>query len=624
MLSSSRASCEAVNPHDEEAVMRRTFVLALAALALLGVVAPSAFAQVPAAPAAAPAPTFKINGLIDQVGTYTKNMSAFDGSLGRNSDTQFYGRTRGRFDFIGEYGKAKAVLGIEIDEYWGQTGFGDSNGAGSTTCVTSSGATVTCGATGSGAESSFDLNTDTQSNLQIKWLYTEFELPLIPVPTVVRLGGQPFGSAANYKLATYATGDFGGVNIVSTITPNVKLLFTYAGVEEALTKKTDIGPVSLIAPVGGTFPQARGDDFAVIVSAEVTPFRGLDVKPMYSYFYANGNTSGNARQGRGGYSIAPSTAPPGTAGGSPFAPKNVSGADAVGTGVHEDRHTVGLDARWRFGPWSLDPTVLYQFGDRVAFNTITPAYGILCNSTGNAATNCLKHTAEINAWLVDVRAGFQLGPMLFQWLGMWSSGNQAKDTLLRHVNFFQPLDTDTSYLADWGTQITSLGVDYYQILQGATANVGVDPGVAIGYDKYGRIQTGLKASYALTPNLNFGAGWTILWTDKKVDTDAVLIGNAGLLPSFVSRTTGRSARPEGESRLIGNEIDATLTWRFAPGLALDLGAGYLFAGAALGHRVGVLPYCEAGGVNGPCASPTNKDRKVEDVIIGTARVRFTF
>ena len=69
----------------------------------------------------------------------------------------------------------------------------------------------------------------------MKWLYTEFELPLIPVPTVVRLGAQPFGGAASYKLAAYANGDFAGLNVVTTITPNMKLNFTYVQVEEQLT-----------------------------------------------------------------------------------------------------------------------------------------------------------------------------------------------------------------------------------------------------------------------------------------------------------------------------------------------------------------------------------------------------
>src|SRR5687767_4955821 len=108
-----------LNRTDEEAVMRRIFVLALAALALLGVVTPDAFAQ-------APTPTFKINGLIDQVTSYTRNISLYDANLATN-DTLWYGRTRGRLDFIGEVGKAKAVVGIEMDLAYGQTGAGDNN-----------------------------------------------------------------------------------------------------------------------------------------------------------------------------------------------------------------------------------------------------------------------------------------------------------------------------------------------------------------------------------------------------------------------------------------------------------------------------------------------------------------
>ena len=99
--------------------MRRIFVLALAALALLGVVTPDAFAQ-------APTPTFKINGLIDQLTTYSRNTSNYDGDLASN-DKQWYGRTRGRLDFIGEVGKAKGVVGIEIDLAYGQTGSADNN-----------------------------------------------------------------------------------------------------------------------------------------------------------------------------------------------------------------------------------------------------------------------------------------------------------------------------------------------------------------------------------------------------------------------------------------------------------------------------------------------------------------
>jgi hypothetical protein len=205
-------------------------VLSLALMALLGFVAPpDVFAQ-----AAAPTPKATITGFIDNVGTFTQNMSTSDLNLNRNKDQQTYGRTRGRFDIVGEVGQAKAVFGFEIDAYWGQTGFIDSNNG--PNCVTSgTTSAVTCGAVGTGSESSFDLNTDTQGNFQIKWVYVEFPLPLVPIPIIARLGAQPFATAASYKLGMYAAGDFGGANLYATISPTFKAQFTYdhAGREPA-------------------------------------------------------------------------------------------------------------------------------------------------------------------------------------------------------------------------------------------------------------------------------------------------------------------------------------------------------------------------------------------------------
>jgi hypothetical protein len=118
-------------------------------------------------------------------------------------------------------------------------------------------------------------------------------------------------------------------------------------------------------------------------------------------------------------------------------------------------------------------------------------------------------------------------------------------------------------------------------------------------------------------------GWNIIWTDKSVDTDGTVVPGGGILPSFVDRKTGRSARPEGDARLIGNELMAVTTWRIADGIAFDAGAGYLFAGGALGHRSVALPYCEAGAVTG-CSAPNRKDLQVNDAYILSSRIRFSF
>ena len=596
--------------------MRRILVRSLALGVLLGVLMPpEAFPQ-----ATTPQPKFAITGFIDSVGTWTQNISGFDGNLNRNRDTQTYGRSRGRFDIVGEVGEAKGVFGFEIDAYWGQTGFIDSNlGPG---CVGASFGGVVCGATGNGAESSFDLNTDTQGSLQVKWLYTEFPLPLVPIPIIARLGAQPFATAANYKLGVYATGDFAGVNLYATFTPTVRAQFTYVQLDENLLGKGAFGPFLNSTTSGGTLfnkcintagvvqgpgtctAQSRGDNWAIILSPEITVFKSLDIKPMFSPVFINGLTNLNVRPGRGGVTggqggpFAPMNAP--NIGGSP----GVGGADGAGTGTHEWRYTIGVDSRWREGPWSVEPTLLYQFGTQSKWNPggVASAYGI-------AGT---KQTADISAWLGDVRGSYQLGPWLLSAMAMWTTGQDAKSNPYKSIRYFNPLDTDTGYLADWGTQIMSLGVDYYQ-------TIFLNPEGNIGIDKYGRISASLKASYAWTPALTVGAVVMPNWTWNKVDTDAVRAGpTAGLQPNFVCRKTLKTCTPEGESNFLGTEWDVSLTYSMAPGLVFDWAFGYMQADSAMAHRYISSQYNAGAGL------PVRRDIGVNPIAISTARVRFSF
>jgi hypothetical protein len=224
------------------------------ALALVALAAPMAFAQ-------APAPKVTINGLIDNVTSYSQNISNYNGGIFNRKDSMWYYRTRGRFDIIGEVGKAKGVLGLELDHVFGQAGSNDS------TIVNAGAAATTPVQTGFGTDGSFDINTDSRGIIEIKWLYVEFPVPLIPVPTTARLGAQPFGALATYKLAAYAAGDFPGVSITSQITPNFKFVGTYVQVEESLTG-TDTRTSTTAAPAGILSSQVRGDDFAYILARD--------------------------------------------------------------------------------------------------------------------------------------------------------------------------------------------------------------------------------------------------------------------------------------------------------------------------------------------------------------------
>lgn len=566
--------------------MKRTSLAVLmVALALVALAAPAAFAQ-------APAPKVTINGVIDNVSSLSRNLSTVDLNYSRTGDREWYARSRGRFDITGEIGKARAVLGLEIDATWGQTGTSDTSAAQAFNCAAATtgalanslicpGGVATTGQR-FGASGGFDLNTDVPGIIEVKWLYTEFPLPLIPVPTVVRLGAQPW--AATYKLAVLANGDFAGVNLTSTITPNVKLNFAYAQVEEALAGKDDNPQI----PGTGSatqYTQARGEDFAIVTSVEVTPFKGLDIRPIYSYFFASNSTSAAARQGRGGLSISGFN----------------STFKTSSTALDEQRHTVGLDARFRMGPFSLDPTVFFQFGSRET-------------NAGTFASPIVQRATR-TAWFTDVRAGYQLGPLLLEAMGMYTTGNKSQDNLRTgRLNFFEPISTDTSYYAGWA-EIFALGVDYFNILYATTA--GLNPGAAIGYDRYGRAQFGARATYAVTPAFSVRGGVTAAWTDEKVDTDSILAINSGLIPQGDTR---------GEQRYLGTEVNAGLTWRFAPGLSFDLTGAYLFAGDALRYA----RRCDAN-----CTTATNvigldnisnggRGNGVEDVYTVATRIRYAF
>src|SRR4029434_3289480 len=100
-------------------------------------------------------------------------------------------------------------------------------------------------------------------------------------------------------------------------------------------------------------PQSRGDNWALIGSPEITVMKGLDIKPMLSTLQITALTSTASREGRGGVSIAA---------GGPFAPMaavnsqgspGVAGADGAGTGVHEKRHTLRIDAQGGSGAWCV-------------------------------------------------------------------------------------------------------------------------------------------------------------------------------------------------------------------------------------------------------------------------------
>src|SRR3989441_3770097 len=248
--------------------MKRFSVPLLSALLVLALMAPSAFAQ-------APVPKVTINGLFDQVTSMGRNF--YDGNLARDNDREWYARTRFRPDFTFEVGRVKAVLGLEIDLMYGQGGPNDGGFPGNNT-GTAGGVLVVAGGnvqnSNSGCKNNsngcLDLNTDVAGVLEVKWIYTEFPLtgkdsllPFIPVETIARAGGQPFSTLANYKIV-YANGDFAGLSTITKFNPNVSVKLAYVVVEDQLAGGNRSSAITRTS---------RGEDYAFIVSPEITPFK---------------------------------------------------------------------------------------------------------------------------------------------------------------------------------------------------------------------------------------------------------------------------------------------------------------------------------------------------------------
>jgi hypothetical protein len=558
---------------------RSSLVIAVLALVVFAIPALPAFAQTPAAP---PAPKVTITGTFDQITAAGRNV--YDGNFSRDNDREWYARTRFRPDFEFAVGRTKAVLGIELDLNYGQTGSNDGGfpGNASGTACGFVGGCKGAGAAGGG----LDINTDVAGLFEIKWIYTEFDLtgkdslmPFIPVLTVARAGGQPFGTIANYKVY-YANGDFAGLDLYTTFTPDIKNHLAWVDVEDSLAggnRSTE------------TTRTNRGKDWAIIESPEFTPFKGLDIKPMYSYFHADGVTAGASRR---------NASNPRTIGGSMNAAAAVGGGAPAGDAAdHENRHTFGVDARWRVGAFGLDPTISYQTGN----------YETQAQRTNGSVG---KVKGDASAWLFDVIASYQLGPLLLEMRGMYTTGNKARDNLSQSKRYYEPLDLDTGYFSGGWLGILGLGVDYFN--GGGGANQGMDTNV--GYDRYGRGQFALRATYSITPAWSVYGVVAPTWTAEKVDTNSgcpqpLNVANSALgCPARVA--VGDKGFVEGDSSYIGTEINGGFTWRFAPNAAFDLAGYYLAAGGAL--KTGEL-------LNGVV---TKRDQN--DGYYAAARVRLSF
>jgi hypothetical protein len=456
----------------------------------------------PAAFAQPPAPKVTVSGLLDFVTSYYKNLRTT--TITNDDDDGWYSRERGRFEITGAIGKAKAVFAFEIDMTNGE------------------------GVPSSGTTDNFDLDGDVAGVTELRWLYVEAPvtgpgslLPFLPMESIGRFGQQGARGHA-YKPGILWSGDFPGVSIETTWAPNFRSTATFAQIGEALDELS-----------------GQTEDIAFLASVEWDLFKGFTIKPTYAYANYDAFNTGTANLG--------TESPKGG-----FTP-NVQGA-------HLERHYLGVDVRWRTGPFSLQPTLIGLIG------------------TQECAVASCGHTndVDITSFIFDVIGGFQAGPLLIEGRFAYTPGMKAEDCVQaggfcgtggEDIKYYQAINPGFIYQAGWA-EIQTSGVDYNLVyFGGAPAANGSRLGISPSYDKYGRMTLAAAADYAVTPAFVLHAVVNAMWTAEDVDTDAPLNG---------------APVSSGDDNYLGTEIDAGFTYRFAPNVAFDLLGGYLMAGDARG------------------------------------------
>jgi hypothetical protein len=453
---------------------------------------------------------------------------------------------------------------------------------------------------------------DVVNAIEIKNLYVEFPMPLVPWPTRVRLGGQPGAGTTAYKGLIFFD-DFPGVYLNTTFTPALKFHFVFSQFDEdgpgcahSTQGARDVGRCDgkalRSAVTGGNVlgytrnAFDRGDDIVLSANVEVTPWKGLDLRPLWIWWSAKGaflttqGTNIDALFGAGGASQATAFA-----------------SDQA----RREYHYLGLDARWRSGPWSLDPSFIYLIG------TNELASGAIGGPGGSVKQQ------DVDSWLLDVRGGWRSGPLLIEGLFIWTPGNSAEDNLGNAVNvagagstvvnrkpdtqnYFRPLLTGGAYGAGWTNFFGGGQVDYLRGMIGSA----MGRGTAVSFDRYGLVVFGVRPSYALTTALTLNALGVAHFTDEQIDTHGTWAGATGLTPESGEPRAGK----RGDTNYLGTEAALGLTWVFAPGLTFDTVGGYLFAGSGLDQ-------CKFALTSGTCVQGR---RDAKDAGTVAARVRFSF
>jgi hypothetical protein len=469
--------------------------------------------------AAAPAwaAELRLTGFVDSVFPHFRsNMSQSDFDVTDNSDQTTMGRTRGRMYFnVIANDNLRGVFGFELDAVWGRNP--------------------------DGAAFSFDRNTDMGGNLETKWLYVDFRVPQVPIGNRTRLGGLPLYVTPLHG-QTILHGDVGGGDTVLTFTDRVAAHLYYVQFEEDSAADVDRFP-------GG---DTLGEDYATGMTLRLKPLEGLDlhIPLVYGHLHLPSTTMLN--------NSSPAKDIP----------------DYFLNVATESRYYLGLDARYRWGNTTIEPTFIYLLGTRKFDSASQALTGVQDTSFSTYVGNLLvTHT---------------LGPWLFQGRFTYTPGNKANDDINNRgignredVKHYSAMNADGGpFWNEWfeifgSSEVDGTSIDTFRRM-GETGTL----------DRFGWQSVAGAVEYKATDNLILEGAFGGFWAAQKPACPASL---------RVGSITGDCGGPEtasgdpvynftGDSRYLGFEVAAGVRYTIMPGLTWTPRLAYADYGKGLNQN----------------------------------------
>ena len=394
----------------------------------------------------------------------------------------------------------------------------------------------------------FDLGNDNNA-LELKHLYVEVKIPSTPIR--LQVGGFAV-DVTTLKRCVIFCDDAGGISVEGSWSPKFSTYTWFIMAEEELIES---GADDL------------GEDFTAGTTFMFKLAPGMDVHLLGAYYDIDGPSSDSSSLMIGSCSAT-----------------REGSADGVHCFERDQRYYLGVDAQLKFGGFTFSPTFIYLGGTR--------------DIVGGGE-------ADLQAFLLDIRGSYDVGPLSIEGRFVYIPGNEADDDLAdgSELHFWQNISVTTVHrsvqwfeLMGWNFDTTSP-----EIFGGNNSRAMQSAGT---FDQFGLIHPAIKVDYKISKPVTVTAAVGAFLTAEDTGAPARFGGN---VPNTYNWT--------GNDNYLGTEFDVWLTYEWFKGTTINV----YFAYAAIGDGQDLCAP-GTGGTSGVACSVT----EAEDQIGVGARMLYRF